>query len=130
MSNDVNPNGADNSSGDSAPAGGRAPSSWVLDDIGHGFVQLRPPSRLDEVPFPPEDPEDRADYDWAHDDADVRARYAGLVVAVRHKPVWGAGRTFIQAHEDAARKPGCPRDLVYVYVWPNQAGGTNRTPTS
>jgi hypothetical protein len=97
---------------------GTVPSDWVLEDIGHGFAQLRPPARLDEVPFPPDDPVRAADYAWAQDDPEVRSQYGGLFVAVRDRRVWGAGRTDTLAAEDAFRRPGCPRDLVFVYVWP------------
>lgn len=127
MSNDASSNRGDDRGGvpPSVSADGTPPGTWALEDIGHGFAMLHPPATLDDVPFPPDDPDRLADYDWAQDDPEVRARCGGLVVAVRHKQVWGVGRTHRQAGEDAARKPGCPRELVYVYVWPAPPGQGN-----
>jgi len=90
----------------------------VLEDIGHGFVMLRPPATFDDIPFPAEEPDRVADYDWAQNDPEVQARHGGRVVAVRNKQIWGVGRTDRQAYEDAVRKTDCPRDLVFVFVWP------------
>lgn len=112
------------------PAEETVPGNWVLEDIGRGFALLHPPARLDEVPFPSDDPARAADYDWAQGDPEVRRRYGGLIVAVRDRQVWGAGPTPTQAAEDAAGKPGCPQDLVYVCVWPDPPDGVPGRPTS
>lgn len=132
MSNDVNRDSADDHGGvpSGAPADGLVPKHWVFEDIGQGFALLHPPASLDDVPFPADDPDRMADYDWAQDDPEVQARYGGLIAAVRHRQVWGVGRTYEEADADAAGKPGCPEELVYVYVWPAPAPEGNRSPNA
>ena len=129
MSNDIDSKGGDDGgeqtradSPDTTPIG---PEHW--EDIGHGFVMLRPPATFDDVPFPSVEPDRAADYEWAQNDPEVQARHGGLVVAVRHRQVWGVGRTYSQAGADAASKPNCPRELVYVYVWPPEDDGRHKT---
>jgi hypothetical protein len=120
MSNDARPNKGDDGAGVPPPAvpDTSPPGFPVLEDIGWGYAQVQPPATLDDIPFPSDDPSQLADYDWAQNDPEVCARHGGMVVAVRHRKVWGVGWTYQQAWEDASRKPDCPGELVYVYVWP------------
>jgi hypothetical protein len=124
MPSDLDSNGRNDSPGVPSPPSSDqvSPAQVVLETIGHGFAALRSPGTLDGIPFPPDDSDRMTDYDWAQDDPNVRARFGGLVVAVRHRQVWGAGRTPQQANQDAARKSDCPQELVYVFVWPGPIG--------
>ena len=49
-----------------------------------------------------------ADHEWVLHDAEVQRRYAGQVVAVHDRRVWGAGKTHQAALNDALSRPGCP----------------------
>jgi hypothetical protein len=48
------------------------------------------------------------DYDWCLREAVVQRTYAGQVVAVHRKKVWGAGNTHGEAVQAALAQPGCP----------------------
>ena len=50
----------------------------------------------------------REDYDWCLRDPEVQVTYAGQVVAVHRKKVWGAGKTHGEATQAALAQPGCP----------------------
>jgi hypothetical protein len=82
-----------------------------------GFVIYEGPVPLDELPIP--EPPNAADAAWAMNDRELHRRYQGLVVAVRDKTVWGAGKDEKAAWEDARKKPGCPAqdDLAFVDIW-------------
>ncbi|HEX5273383.1 MAG TPA: hypothetical protein VFW33_22960, partial [Gemmataceae bacterium] len=90
MSNEIESNRGEDSGVQRPESGNRAiPLPDMFEDIGQGYVRLRPPATLDDIPFPPDDPERTADYNWAQEDPEMQARYGGRVVAVRHKRVWG-----------------------------------------
>ncbi|MEX1997434.1 MAG: hypothetical protein WEA04_02025 [Candidatus Andersenbacteria bacterium] len=60
-----------------------------------------------------------ADYNWALEDLVVRRQYAGQVVAVHARKVWGAGRDHRQAVERALNEPNCPdRSSLAIVVVP------------
>ena len=59
-------------------------------------------------PLPEREQRMRADYDWVLHDAAVQRQYAGTVVAVSSRTVWGAGRTPALALQAALAQPGCP----------------------
>jgi hypothetical protein len=48
------------------------------------------------------------DYDWCLQDPAIQRTYAGQVVAVHQKKVWGAGKTHGEATQAALGQPGCP----------------------
>jgi hypothetical protein len=48
------------------------------------------------------------DYDWCLRDPAIQRAYAGQVVAVHRKKVWGAGKTHGEAIQAALAQPGCP----------------------
>jgi hypothetical protein len=60
----------------------------------------------------------RADYEWVLHDADIQRQYAGQVVAVHDRKVWGAGKTHATALQAARRRRGCPpqESLAKVFV--------------
>jgi hypothetical protein len=60
----------------------------------------------------------RDDYEWCLHDPAIQAAYAGQVVAVHQKKVWGAGTTHADATQAALAQPGCPprEALVKVYI--------------
>jgi hypothetical protein len=49
-----------------------------------------------------------ADHEWALQDPEVQRQYAGQVVAVHDRKVWGVGKTHLAALNDALARPGCP----------------------
>jgi hypothetical protein len=49
-----------------------------------------------------------ADHEWVLHDAGLQRQYAGQVVAVHDRRVWGAGKTHQAALNDALSRPGCP----------------------
>jgi hypothetical protein len=59
-----------------------------------------------------------ADHEWVLHDAGVQRQYAGQVVAVSGRAVWGVGETHLAALNDALSRPGCPPrgELVTVPV--------------
>ena len=83
-----------------------------------GVVYFKGSRPFESLEMPPEDPADVEDYDWAMQDPQVRQEYGGLVVAVRNRKVWGAGKNYRVAWERACQTPGCPSagDLVFVVV--------------
>lgn len=57
------------------------------------------------------------DWHWATFDPTVHAQYAGRIVAVYKRHIWGVGKDDSEAMNDASSKPGCPLgDLVLVSV--------------
>src|SRR4051812_41007671 len=87
-------------------------------DVYEGFAVYRGAKPYEELEFPPP-PEGHAEYfDWAWKDERVQKDYAGHVVAVRHRKVWGAGKTGDDAIKQALQKPGCPpgEDLVLIDI--------------
>jgi hypothetical protein len=81
----------------------------------HGFVRYTGSVPLENLEFP-EEP-DNPDFDWAINDPEVRRLYSGKVVAVHNRKVWGVGKNFRTAWEDARAKPGCPtKELVFVAI--------------
>jgi hypothetical protein len=65
-----------------------------------------------------------ADYEWVLRDADVQRQYAGQVVAVYNRTIWGHAPTHLAALENALSRPGCPAagELVTVPVEGQPAG--------
>jgi hypothetical protein len=49
-----------------------------------------------------------ADHEWALHEGDVQQQYAGQVVAVHDRKVWGVGKTPQAALNDALSRPDCP----------------------
>jgi hypothetical protein len=90
-----------------------------------GFAIYEGPVPFDELPFPAV--EDNGDFDWAASDPEICRQYQCLVVAVRNRKVWGAGKDARAAGEDARKHPDCPapEELVYVPIW-----GRPRAPAS
>jgi len=58
------------------------------------------------------------DYEWVLHDAEVQRKYAGKVVVVHKRKVWGAGKNHDTAMRAALRRRGFPRrqPLAMVYV--------------
>jgi hypothetical protein len=58
------------------------------------------------------------DYDWCLRDPEVQRKYAGKVVAVHCRKVWGSGRTHAEATNAALKQTGCPprEDLAKVFI--------------
>jgi hypothetical protein len=81
-----------------------------------GFAEYTGSVPFDSLEFPNEP--DNPDLAWAVNDTEVRRLYYGKVVAVHNRTVWGVGKNFTAAWEDARQKPGCPsaHELVYVVV--------------
>jgi hypothetical protein len=93
----------------------RTPSPADIEVI-DGIAWYRGSTPFEELEFPPM-PEGMAeDYDWAMNDLQVQKDYGGLVVAVRHRKVWGAGKSYRAALEQARQQSGCPPgdDLVFA----------------
>lgn len=49
-----------------------------------------------------------ADHELVLHDPEVQQQYAGQVVAVHDRKVWGMGQTHLAALTDALTRPGCP----------------------
>ena len=49
-----------------------------------------------------------SDVDWVYSDRNILKRYAGQVVVVRDRRVWGAGETLDEALAAARAQPECP----------------------
>jgi hypothetical protein len=82
-----------------------------------GYTVYDGPIPFDEVPIPPCPHEE--DYDWVWGNRELHEQYQGLVVAVRDRKVWGAGKTHQAAWEDARGRAGCPArdDMIYLDIW-------------
>src|SRR5262245_50970553 len=90
------------------------PRSAELEAI-KGVVWHRGPTPFEELPFPPVPKDIEEDYNWAMNDLEVQRQYGGKVVAVRHRKVWGAGKSYRAALEQARQQPGCPLgELVFA----------------
>jgi hypothetical protein len=76
----------------------------------------------------PEEQQQSDDYDWALRDAEVQAKYRGMVVAVYKKEVLGAGKTHGEATQAAMARPDCPAKhlLAKVYIEGTPLGGPTR----
>jgi hypothetical protein len=83
-----------------------------------GIAWYRGSRPFDELELPPVPKEVEEDYFWAQQDPAVLKAYGGLVVAVHRRKVWGAGKNYRTAVEDALQKPGCPPagELVLVLI--------------
>lgn len=73
------------------------------------------PVPFEQLEFPDDCP-DEEDFNWAWDDLELQRLYGGLVVAVRQRTVWGAGKNHRAAWEDAQRKPNCPPSSEFAFV--------------
>jgi hypothetical protein len=82
-----------------------------------GYAIYEGPVPFDEVPIP--EPPNAEDYRWVWSNRELHAQYQGLVVAVRDRKVWGAGKSHSAAWEDARQKADCPArdDLIFVEIW-------------
>ncbi len=95
-----------NKSDNATPAGGNGPllPSWLVKKDGAYFYRGEIP--FDQLPFPDgPSPDDAA---WAMSSPEIHRQYQGLIIAVRDRKVWGAGKGISLALEDARRQPGCP----------------------
>ncbi len=103
---------------DSADNGPNGAPRILLSDFEewNGFLVYKGKIPFDELPFP--EPVGEEDFDWAFNDPDVCARYEGLIVAVLNRRVWGAGKDYGAAWDDARKQPDCPphHELVFVPV--------------
>jgi hypothetical protein len=90
-----------------------------------GAVAYQGPIPFDDLPFP--EPANAEDYDWALNSRELHRRYPRMVVAVHRRQVWGVGRDYQAAWEDARKKSECPaeRNLAFVALWgvPGDCGG-------
>jgi hypothetical protein len=86
-------------------------------EVKDGFAFYRGTRPFEELEALPEPEDMTADFNWAMADPEVRQLYGGQVVAVRNRKVWGAGKSYQAAYEQACLAPGCPADdLVFVIV--------------
>lgn len=55
---------------------------------------------------------------WAYRNAEIIERYAGQIVAISHRKIWGQGLTQEAALEVARKEPNCPafEDLLFVFI--------------
>jgi hypothetical protein len=85
-------------------------------ELKHGMAFYRGSRPFETLEFPPESEAEASDYRWAMEDAQVQREHGGRVVAVRGRRVWGAGKSYRAAWEQARQVPGCPPlgDLVFV----------------
>jgi hypothetical protein len=98
------------------PLGDGGSSDIAFEEF-HGILLYRGSIPFDQLPFPDPPPEDVEAWDWVDHDPEVQRLYHGLVVAVHNRKVWGVGKTYKAAAEDARKKPGCPGEgLVFVPV--------------
>ncbi|HEV3262718.1 MAG TPA: hypothetical protein VG013_38135 [Gemmataceae bacterium] len=59
------------------------------------------------------------DYEWCLHDPGVRQKYAGKVVVVQRRKIWGVGKNHAAAWAAALRKRGCPsKDQIAIVVVP------------
>jgi hypothetical protein len=91
----------------------------------NGIIFYRGARPLAELEIPPELAAEAEDYDWAMQDPNVRQEHGGLVVAVRHRKIWGVGENHRAAWEQANTVPGCPGldELLFVVVPGAACGG-------
>lgn len=62
-----------------------------------------------------------SDVDWAFSDRDILKRYAGQVIVVRDRRVWGAGPDLDAALAAAQEQPGCPElRRLRIVVMPDE----------
>jgi hypothetical protein len=87
-------------------------------DLIPGITRYRGPVPFDQVELPAVPKEQQEAWDWAMQDPEVRARYAGRIILVHNRKVWGAGNSYQAALEQALQKPGCPPEdeLIDVMV--------------
>ena len=76
----------------------------------------RPAARYDSLA--PEDEHKIKDMDWCLGDTQTLVAFAGRMVAVRDRRVWGSGMDMTTAFDDAAKNEGCPTidQLVFVVL--------------
>jgi hypothetical protein len=91
----------------------------------NGVVFYRGSRPFEQLEFPPETAADTEDYDWAIHDSQVRQEHGGLIVAVRGRKVWGAGKNPRAAWEQACKVPDCPPldELLFVAIPGPALGG-------
>ncbi len=74
------------------------------------------------------------DYEWVLHDAEVQRTYAGKVVVVHKRQIWGAGKNHTVALRAALRRPGCPprqaMAMVFVEGCPVHFSGSTESPSS
>src|SRR5438874_840167 len=82
-----------------------------------GFAIYEGPVPFDEMPIP--EPPNAEDYAWALNSRELHRQYQRMVVAVHHHKVWGVGKDYNAAWDDARTKPGCPEreELAFVLLW-------------
>lgn len=56
------------------------------------------------------------DYEWCLSDAAIRQRYAGQVIVVNQRHVFGAGKNHRDAWVEATRASGCPAKQNVAFV--------------
>jgi hypothetical protein len=100
---------------DKAPLSGNNPSNFP--EI-PGMALYRGETPFDELEVPLPTPEETDAWDWAENDPEVRQKYGGNVVVVHQRKVWGAGKSYRAAWEQARQQPGCPppHELYFVMV--------------
>jgi hypothetical protein len=82
-----------------------------------GIAWYRGSRPFEELELPPVPPELEDDYQWASQDPEVRRQYGGRVIAFRHRKVWGAGKSFREAREQARQNPECPSgELLFLVI--------------
>jgi hypothetical protein len=98
------------------PSGDGSSSDPVFEEF-HGVLLYRGSIPFDQLPFPDPPPEDLDAWNWVDNDPEVQRLNHGLVVAVYNRKVWGVGKTYKAAAEDARQRPGCPEEeLIFVPV--------------
>ena len=109
-----------NSTRDSEPSLAGPPRPWSpADFVEHdGYVEYVGRVPLDPAWFDWGPHAEDDDARWAVSDPEVRRQYAGLVVAVCRRRVWGTGHTEAEAAAAARQHADCPDpdDLLYVVV--------------
>ena len=62
-----------------------------------------------------------SDVEWVFCDRDILKRYAGQVVVVRDRRIWGAGENLDAALAAARAQPGCPEPAkLRIVVVPDE----------
>ncbi len=95
---------------------GPAPNSLPVDGATSppGFACYRGSIPFDELPIPELPNQD--DYDWAWNSRELHRQYQGKVVAVHDRRIWGVGKDWQTAWEDARQKAGCPELDALAFV--------------